>query len=147
MTCAFCGRTRAEHHADLLCPVNGVTSQYYTESPKPHVVTKEQNVPEFKFKVGDLVMFRTAVTDGMVAAKLGQCVGPMTCMVIARGTWDDPQGPSPYYLLSGTQLSDKSRGTIHNVTEVELMLVSEWDGQAQLAAFVAASKILKEKDA
>ena len=32
--CVWCDRTRDEHRANLLCPVEGVTSQYYTPPHK-----------------------------------------------------------------------------------------------------------------
>lgn len=86
---------------------------------------------EFKFKIGDLVVFKAGIADSMQSCKAGRHAQPNHFMVVQRLSQECP---------GGTQLSYDLPGLGRMANEIELASPDEFD-------LVAATKLASEVEA
>jgi hypothetical protein len=99
-------------------------------------------MPEFRFKIGDEVVFKQAQTEGLMAARVGRLQSPRVFIITERMWQECPGGVQLHY-------SFFARDEKETVLEQDLMLASEYDSGAAIDAYYAfmVNKIDRELDA
>ncbi len=92
-------------------------------------------MPYFRFKLGDLVVFKTAIASSLMKCRAAWLALPEVGMIVERLSQECPGGLQLKYVVS----INKEVGTVF---EIELMSYAEYDLGECLDAY-AASKMMK----